>query len=254
MIREAIARTLKRLNLQSILLAFTVFGQALYEALSLEFERVNDYRDIVTISTVPNENMSTDTLDDYEQKYGIEYIYTSTPEERIARIIERAGRDGNGGADWLQDQIQKAGFPLYVHINIKDVETIPQYGNFQYDQIQYGGSITYTDPRTVDGEIIASSPNGNIGGQFLNYGVYQYGNIQYGTLQVGFAYPRPKPFNLTSDPDRWGYVFFLSPFEDRLAGPTELLQLSQLEYDYLFKTVIQLKHLRNWAIAQVEII
>ena len=254
MIKEAIARTIRRLNLQSMVLAFPVFGQALYDALSLELERVNNYRDIVTESTVANINMNISTIDDYEKKYGIDYIYTSTNQERIARIIERAGRNGSGGPDWLQDQIQKAGFPLYVILNTKTVNTIPQYGDFQYNDIQYGGEITYSDPRLVDGEIIASSPNGNIGGQFFAYGDYQYGDIQYGTLDDGFAYPRPKEFTLTSNINRWGYVFFLSPFPDRLAGPTELLQISSLEYKYLFKTVVQLKHLRNWAIAQVEIV
>lgn len=255
MIREAIARTLKRLNLHSIILAFPIFGQALYEGLSLEFERVNEYRDIVTSSVVANENMDVSTIDDYESKYGIDYIYTSTNGERIARIIERAGRDGSGGIDWFQDQIQKAGFPLYVILNRRNVSSIPQFNDFQFNDVQFGGAVLYTDPRTVDGELVVAAPNGNIGGQFFNFGDYQFGTqIQFGTLQDGFAYPRPKEYIIGSDPNKWGYVFFLSPYPDRVATSSELLQLSDLELNYLIKTVIQLKHLRNWCIVQAEVI
>lgn len=252
MIREAIARTLRRLNLHSVLLAFPIFGKALYEGLSLEFERVNEYRDIVTSSVVANDNMDVSTLDDYEIKYGIDYIYTSTYQERIARIIERAGRNGSGGIDWFQDQIQKAGFDLYVILNEKNVSSIPQFGDFQFNDVQFGGAVLYTDPRTVDGELVVASPNGNIGGQFFNFGDYQFNDVQFGTLEDGYAYPRPLEYIIGSDPNKWGYTFFLSPFPDRVATSAELLQLSNLELDYLKKTIIQLKHLRNWCIAQVE--
>ena len=253
-IKTAIARTLRRLNLQGIVMSLPVFGQAVYDALSLEFDRVNEFRTIVTKSVVPNENMDPDTIEDYESKYGIDQDTTATNAERIDRIIERAQRDGNGGPDWLQDQIQKAGFDLYVILNTKTVNTTPQYGNFQYDTIQYGSQLFYTDPRTIDGELIVSSPNGNIGPQFLNYGTFQYGTTQYGVLEPDTGIPRPKPFTLSADPDIWGYIFFLSPFSDRLAGPTELLGITQQQFDFLEKTVIQLKHVRNWAIAQVEIV
>ena len=232
----------------------TVFGQDLYDGIALEFDRVNDFRTLVTKSSVPNINMDPDTIIDNESKYGIAEDITATNSERIDRIIERAQRDGNGGPDWLQEQIQKAGFPLYVILNTKTVFTGFQYGNFQYGQFQYGVSQTYTDPRTIDGELIVSSPNGNIGGQFENYGNFQYGTNQFGELVEGFAYHRPKPFIITSDPNRWGYFFFLSPDPAGIVSAGNLLGVTQAEYNFLFKTVIQLKHTRNWCIAQVEII
>lgn len=230
-----------------------VFGQALYDGIALEFDRVNDFRTLVTTSAVPNANMNTDTIVDYEGKYGIDEDITATNDERIARIIERAQRDGNGGPDWLQEQIQQAGFDLYVILNTKTVSFVPQFGNFQFGQIQFGGSIFYTDPRTVDGELIVSSPNGNIGGQFENFGNFQFGTTQFGVLVDGFAYPRPKPFTLTSDPDKWGYVFFLSPDPNGIVGSGSLLSVTQEQFDFLEKLVIQLKHVRNWCIAQVQI-
>ena len=250
----AISNTIRRLNLQSFVMRLPVFGQALYDGISEEFNRVNDFRDIVTKSVVPNENMAVETIEDNEQARGIDPDITKTNDERIDRIIEAAQRDGNGGPDWLQDQIQQAGFPLYVILNEKTVFTGFQFGNFQFGQIQFGSSITFTDPRNVDGELIASSPNGNIGGQFENFGNFQFGTTQFGKLLEGFAYPRPKPFRITSDPNRWGYFFFLSPDPAGIVGPGDLLGLTQKEFDDLKKLVIQLKHVRNWAIAQVEVL
>ncbi len=250
----AISNTIRRLNLQSFVMRLPVFGQALYDGISEEFNRVNDFRDIVTKSVVPNENMAVETIEDNEQARGIDPDITKTNDERIDRIIEAAQRDGNGGPDWLQDQIQQAGFPLYVILNEKTVFTGFQFGNFQFGQIQFGSSITFTDPRNVDGELIASSPNGNIGGQFENFGNFQFGTTQFGKILEGFAYPRPKPFRITSDSNRWGYFFFLSTDPAGIVGPGDLLGLTAKEFADLEKLVIQLKHVRNWAIAQVEVL
>ena len=212
----AISNTIRRLNLQSFIMRLPVFGQALYDGISEEFNRVNDFRTIVTKSVVPNENMSTDTIKDNEGKYGIDEDDTATDDEKIDRIIERAQRDGNGGPDWLQDQIRKAGYDLYVILN----------------------DLPYTDPQTVSGQLIVSSPNGNDGG----------------TSAFGFAYPDPKLFSITSDPNLWGYFFFLSPFPDRVALESEQDIITAENFAFLEKTVIQLKHVRNWCIAQVSII
>lgn len=254
-IKESISRTIKRLNLRSTVMKLPIFGQAIYDGLSEEFDRVNDFRTLVKVSTVANENMDPDTIEDYEHKFGIEADITAASDERIDRIIEAAQRDGNGGPDWLQEQIQKAGFDLYVILNENNVSQVFQFGDFQFGSIQFGGAITYLDPRTVDGELVTSSPNGNIGPQFEQFGPsFQFGPTQqFGNLVEGFANPRPRPFVMTSNPDLWGYFFFLSPFSDRLAGPTELLSITEQEWTYLNKLIMQLKHLRNWAIVQVEV-
>ena len=213
-IKTAISRTIRRLNLHGVVMTLPIFGQALYDALSEEFDRVNDFRDIVTKSAVPNLNMDDSVLDDYESKYGITGIFAATETERKGRIIERASENGNGGPDWLEEQIQKAGFDLYVIVN----------------------ELPYTDPRVEPGELIASSPNSNIGG----------------VPGPGVAYPTPNSFTVPADSDTWGYVFFLSPFPDSLATSIELLGLSEQELRYLKKLVLQLKFTRNWCIMQVK--
>lgn len=255
LVRESFSRLIRRLNLHGLVMKLPIFGKALYDGLSMEFERVNDFREKVKVSVVPNADMDHDSIDDYEEKYGIIPRTDLTNETRIDRIMERAARNGSGGPDWLEDQIQKAGFPLYVHMNTQSVLTGSQYGVFQYGQRQYGISQTYIDPAGILGELIVASPNGNIGGQYRNYGTFQYGTAQFGELIPGFAYPRPREYSISTNPNVWGYFFFLSPFESALATVDgDLLQLSQLDYDYLFKTVIQIKHARNWCIAQVKIV
>lgn len=249
--RNAIARALKRLNVKSSLIKLPVFGQALYDGLSLEFERLDNFKNIVKNSVVPNENMDVSTLDDYEKKYNIRPDLLLSDKNRIDKIIERASRNGNGGAEWLQQQIQKAGFDLYVIENSKNFATGGQFGDFQFGTEQFGGLVTYRDPRNIPGEIFASSPCCGDGGYYISFGDFQFGDVQFGTLMPNTTYPVPRAFTIPATPDSWGYVFFISPFPDRLATEVELQALSKTELASLKKLVIELKHARNWAVVQV---
>ena len=250
--KGSISRALRRLNLQSIVMNVPIFGKALYDGLSAEFSRFDDFKNIIKKSVVANPNMDITTLDDYEKKYNLRKDPLFSDNERINKIIERASRNGNGGPYWLEQQIRQAGFDLYVIENLKDTSTGAQYGDFQFGAEQYGGIVTYRDPRNISGEIIASSPNGNVGGQYTPFGDFQFGDgIQYGTLVPGITYPVGKGFSIPSDQNSWGYVFFISPFPDRLATDIELLPLSTSQLATLKKLVIELKHCRNWAVVQV---
>ena len=193
--------------------------------------------------------MSVDTLDDYEKKYNLRTDPLFSDNDRINKIIERASRNGNGGSEWLQKQIRQAGFDLYVIENDKNESTGAQFGSFQFGSFeQFGGIVTYTDPRNVPGEIVASSPNGTMGGQYIGFGDFQFGSqVQFGTLDPTVSYPVPSGFSIPATPDYWGYVFFISPFPDRLATEIELQALSDSELTTLKKIVIELKHARNWA-------
>lgn len=254
-LKESISRTLKRLNLQGIMMQFPFFGKGLYDGLSAEFDRVNDFKNKIKVSVVPNSNMDPDTIDDYEDRYGIESITDGSDSVRIQRIIARAAMDGSGGPDWLENQIRNAGFDLYVIVNTPDAEeSSPQFGPFQFNDVQFGSLVSYIDPRNIDGEIIASSPVNEIGGLYDQFGDYQFNDIQFGSIIEGTSYPRPRQFAIPSDPNRWAYVFFVSPFEDRLAGPSELAQLTEQELRFLRNLILKDKFTRNWCILQAEAI
>ncbi len=250
---DAIARTIKRLNVKGVITDFGSTGLALYRGIATEFNRVKDYYATIAESSVPNNSMSNLTIDDYESKYGITSVNAATDTDRIGRIIERASENGNGGADWLEEQIQKAGFQLYVHVNERIQGEAPQFADFQFGlQVQFGAQDLYQDPRLVPGELLASSPSGNIGPQFLQFGDFQFGTqVQFGTLDEDFANPRPIIPIVPADPSLWGYVFFLSPFEDRLATNVELLPITVSEWAFLKRMLLQTKFTRNWCVVQV---
>jgi hypothetical protein len=155
----------------------------------------------------------------------------------------------------FKNKFKMAGFQLYVIMNTLSVSSVFQFGDFQFGDVQFGGAITYIDPRTIDGELVASSPNGNIGPLYEQFSAsIEFGDIQFGSLLEDAANPRPRPFIIGSDPDRWGYVFFLSPFPDEIAtDPNDFINISEQDWKFLKKLVIQLKHQRNWAIVQVEV-
>lgn len=114
MTSESITRTLARLGSVAKSLLGGPQLRKLYEGLSGEFQRIEEYRDMVRDAIHPTESMPAAPLDDLEYKYGITYLQNLSDDARIARIIERITIDGAGGPAWLQATIQAAGFPLYV--------------------------------------------------------------------------------------------------------------------------------------------
>ena len=254
-ISEAITRTLQRIGLVSQLLTGLTI-RILYAGIAQEFERVKDYIDLVKCATVPSSNLCTEALDDLESKFGISYLGDVTDQERINRIIERASLFGAGGPRWVQDRVQEAGFPLYVIENVPRVGIETQYGtDLEYDQTtQYAMMPKRIDPITVPGITITSSPNKRGARRVApssQYGTAQYGEPQYSTPDLTYSYPQPAERQLPTNPTKWGRVFFLSPFPDRLATESELLLMGDEEIAYLKKLVIQIKFLRNWCVAQV---
>lgn len=253
-ISDTIARTLIRLGAVAEMLSGESF-RSLYRGLSKEFSRVSDLKDIVLCASVPNINLCTESLDDLENKYGLASGVDYTDQERINRIIERASLDGAGGKDWLEAQIQAAGFPLYVIENLSQIPIETQFGSVQFDETtQFGTMPKRTDPNTVDGILITSSANRRGGAKLSvlsQFGSAQFGSSYFGTIDPDYTYPQPAERTLPTDTTKWSRIFFLSPFPDRLAAPSEMLFLSSEKINYLIKLVTQIKYLRNWCIAQV---
>jgi hypothetical protein len=256
-VAESIARTIARLN------DVTAFSpgpwmQKVYEGLSKEFERFNTFKNLVLCATVPSSGLCTEALDDLESKYGISYLGDVADQERIDRIIERASLYGAGGKDWLEQQIQAAGFPLYVIENTPTVAFETQYGDDTQHQIstQYAIMPDKIDPGSVAGILITSSANRRGARRVVpesQYGTGQYGEPEYSTPDFTYAYPQPGQRQIPTDATLWGRVFFLSPFSDRVAAPSEMLLMGNEKIRYLIKLVTQIKYLSRWCIAQVAL-
>jgi hypothetical protein len=257
-ITSSIARTLKRLNVGGKVLDGVTWLPKLYTGLSKEFGRVRDYRKKVLAAAIPDENIPVESIDDLETKYGIENYLGLSDAQRIERIVARATGQGNGGLDWLQEQIQQAGFPLYVILNsVQPIMAMQYGGSSQYSvSAEYGQLLPRTNPASVLGKLIYSSPAEKAGRRYLSqYGTMQYGSTQYGTADPAYSYPAPREFTIPYLPLRWGKIFFLSPFPDRLATTdAELLSITAEAYRFFRKLVIQTKYLRDWCIAQVKVV
>ena len=254
-IEESITRTLQRIGAVSEILNGPTI-RSLYTGIAQEFGRVKSYIDKVLCAAVPSSQLCTEALDDLEDKYGITYFGDVTTQERINRIIERASLYGAGGAEWLEDRIQEAGFPLYVIENVPGIAETTQFGDVQFDETtQFSLMPNRIDPSTVPGYLITSSAamrSGGVTASSSQFGVLnQFGSTQFGTPDERFSYPQPADRQLPTNPQLWGRVFFLSPFPDRLATENELLYLSSEQLKYLERLIIQIKYLRNWCIAQV---
>lgn len=256
----AIARTIARLvnDKDSIVLRGVSWLPKLYDGLSKEFGRLIEYKDFVRSAAVPHDGLPEDALDDLERKYGVDNFLGVPTAYRIARIMERAYNQGSGGAGWLQDRIQEAGFPLYVIENQPQPTTSIQFGDPtpQFSEaIQFGQVTSRIDPGTVYGELIVSSPPKKLGTVYTTqYGVAtQYGTVEYGTVDPSFSRPQPVQFSIPTDARYWGFFFFLSPVEGEIVDDEERLEITPEEFRYLKRLIIQSKYLRNWCIAQVVV-
>ena len=227
----------------------------LLEGLSIEFSRVRDFKNQILNSTVPNDNMYVESIDDYNIKYGIPSTVGGTNQQKIQRIIEKASLTGMPGKDWLQEQIQKAGFELYVIENEVLESSVRRLNTFQLSiSNQLGLTARFTDPDLIPGNLIVCSPPSSIGKLILpRLGTFQLGQLQIGTTDPNALNPQPFKYVRTDDPKYWGFYFTLSPFPDRVATlESEFLSMSKNEYEYLKQIIIELKLLRNWCILQAK--
>lgn len=253
---QAIKNTLKRLSGKIFIFNPIKWYPEFLEGLSIEFGRVRDFKNKVLNSTVPNDNMDADSIDDHNKKYGIPSVLTGTDAEKISRIVEKAALTGFPGPEWFQEQIQKAGFLLYVHENEVLTQNLRQWGTFQWSpSTQWGLTARFIDPDTIPGKLVVGSPPGGRGKPYdTQWGGFQWGDgTQWGTPDFTKLNPRPIEFERTDTPSLWGFYFTLSPFPDRVAADsTEFLQITQLELDYLCQIIIELKLQRNWCILQAK--
>jgi hypothetical protein len=252
---EMITRTLSRFILSVSSWIRGEWIAKLASGLSAEPARIAEMRDKALCAAVPSASLCSDAIYDMEEKYGIAHDDSLSDTQRVTAIVQRASRDGAGGPEWLQIQVQAAGFPLYVIENTERLAQTTMFGDVQFDETtQFATMPKRIDPSTVSGVLITSSANRRGGARVASssqFGSGQFGSSQFGTPDSSKSYPQPAGRSLPTDPTLWGRVFFLSPFEDRLASSDELLILSDEQISALRKLIEQIKFLRNWCIAQV---
>jgi len=150
---QKIKNTLIRLSGKILIFNPVNWYPKLMEGFAVELDRVREFKNIISSAVIPNANMDTDTIQDHNKKYGVSQFVGGTDAEQIARLIEKASLNGEPGKDWMTDQVQMAGFPLYVIENIDKIDW-SQLGN---DLIVPTGTPAITALNGTDVAIIDNS-------------------------------------------------------------------------------------------------
>lgn len=249
------ARTIKRLFGKIRIFNPVIWYPLLIEGLSVELDRVREFKNEIYRATVPSSDLPSFAIDDFEDKYGIT-LRSGTDQERINRILEKADLNGLPGKDWLERLVQLAGYDLYVIENLPLEQTQLQWGAFQWGNAFWGLTRRFIDPNNVLGELIVNSPFRGSGKIYLaTWGGFQWGSAQWGEPDLTKTTPQPKKYERTTNQVRFGFYFFLSPDPDGVVlSDGELLTMNQDEFNYLEKLIISSKLTKNWCIAQVKVV
>jgi len=227
---EIIKKTMQRLSGRIFGFNPVEYYPKLLEGLAAEHGRVRQYKDKVLSAVVVNDQTDPDMLNDLNKKYGIPVTLSGTDQEKIDRIIERATPTGYPGPEWLQEQLQKAGYELYVHENTAGA-----------------------DPAGIEGELIVGSPPFGIRRLANGWGIGRWGVARWGAPNPPEINPRPYVYERGTDPIYWVCYFTLSPFPDRLAvDDSEFLETTAEKLDYLKRLIIELKPQSRWCILQAK--
>jgi uncharacterized protein YmfQ (DUF2313 family) len=142
------------------------------------------YNDAVGIldSILPdNDNFTAEDATRWEQRLGMIVNPDVDLEDRKAAIIRKYNHPGTilarQSAGYIQEQLQLAGFDVYVHENIPEQSIIdllqsnsliPQWGGFEFGELEFGDALTIFD------NLLDHSEFGE-----LEFGTFEWGQIFY---------------------------------------------------------------------------
>jgi len=218
-----ISQTLYRLH-SAIRLSGWTNLKKLYNGLALEFKRVVNAKNTLFRDCVPSFYTGDDVIADYNDKYGIPQDLPQ--DDGIGRIMDRASLTSSAAAGYIQEQLWKAGYKLYIVPLLPSGTGILRWGAFQYrGSKQYGKITNYEyNPNDIPGILIAGT------------------------------HPTGGEWKITNNANYFGLFFILSPLQNGFVTSEDaFFELTQAQYNYLEKLIISLKHMKMWCIAQVKI-
>lgn len=142
--------------------------RALHEAIAEgESEGLEDVKNILDIIIPDNTNFTTDDATDWERRLGILINPDATLADRKAAILRKMAFPGNvaarGSAAFIEGELRKAGFDVYVHANVNAVapETLYsgsfiddlQHGDAEHGEQEHGGLYTNIVANSIDPEV-----------------------------------------------------------------------------------------------------
>jgi hypothetical protein len=228
-------------------------------------ERIRQF--LAQLADIRNPDL-TILLSDLEKEYGIPTNLNISEADRRAQLAAvMYARRANGSRDFLQDQLQRAGFPLFVYDNAPAVDPDPLF--FGLAQIYCGDTLAQCgEPlaqcASFDGELIV---NGDSGETVIDY-IVQCGETlaQCGepTALVGnysgvsvIPYEYEIPSGVTEQVERWwDMIFFVGGAVTR-GGSGEITSIEFVDIPIqnrktLKRLILQYKPLHSWALIAVN--
>ena len=227
-----------------------------HQAQAKEPERICDFYVDVRDSGLPP-NVPSDALDDWETFLGLLANSNLTDAERNERALGKLTAVGGQGLDYIQDQLQAAGFPIFVYENnpaagAREYITLLGDTGIQMDDFQLGDFTDRINPASLAGILLAGPP---IYFNEIDYigSMLNDTNVEMNDFQLGqFTTSLIKEFEYVIPADSATFIFFWF-----LAGPGGIFDFVDIPADREedFKSLVfQLKPAHTWVIAQVNFV
>lgn len=229
------------------------FGTDYYnflEGLAGEPERICEFSKVVRNSGIPG-LIPLEALDDWEAFLALSNGSALTVEERNNRIISKISQVGGGGPDYIERILELEFGEDFEIIENLDGSISPFAAQTMGDGGTMGDGSTMASFGFPDGLLITGPPI------FLNRKNYDNTMGDSGTMGDGSTMGSfdsidivEKIYQLPSDSSLFPLIFFITG----PGGVGDFVDLPAFrEYDFI-KTVVNLKPLHTWAIAQVNFI
>ena len=133
-----------------------------HQAQAKEPERICDFYVDVRDSGLPP-NIPSDALDDWETFLGLLANSNLTDAERNERALGKLTAVGGQGPDYIQDQLQAAGFPVFVYENnptagARTYITLSNDTGIESNDFLSGDFTDRLNPNAVPGDLLANPP------------------------------------------------------------------------------------------------
>ena len=210
----------------------------------------------------------TPILSDLEKEYGIKTNQNLTEAERRTQLAGiMYARRTNGSRDFLQDQLQRAGYDLYVYDNAPAVD--PDLLIFGQSQVYCGDTLAQCGETTAqcasfDGELVV---NGDIGETVINYLVHCGDTLAQcgeptalvgdysGVSLVPYVYTIPNGSG--TEVERWWNLIFFVGGEVTRGGSGEIISIEHVDISLqnrktLIQLILKYKPLHSWCALAVN--
>jgi len=198
--------------------------QQFIEALGMEPERIKIFFDKVRDSGIPDGNLPTEALPDWETFLGLQQNSSLSDAEKNERIKGKYTAQGGQGPDYLEETLQAAGYPVYVVENPTGADPRPYLG------ILIAGPAVYDNKKIIVSTLGSMTLGSKKLGEYLGTRVFEIEKT------------------ISTDTDTWYDYWFLTG----AGGLGNFVNIPIEKKQDFIKQVLQIKPADSWVVAQVN--